>query len=324
MSKQVFIYSIPRKSVVGLDKFINETTGKSLEKVKMGPCRDTLMALYSAKVGGLANYISYTPWHEDGKQVLDTTTGQGLMLQDKFEKKWYKPKGYFTNEAYRKTTAPKEEELTYFQTQEWRMKDGCTVLDLENMTDEMGYYVMLASSKVANSHREYQEHKWPNALYYIAIQNESDDIQLTRNENRGKAIRALYDPNLTDDYKYKFLVILEIGSAKSTYTYAYIQNSLQNFLETSAFTPGSSIDRFNELYRLLSTATGKEEIEARFLLQKAIDYRVVYEKAGTYTFNRPIGPLVLGDRYSEAIEFLMSPKKSADVEEIVQEIAKKQ
>ena len=324
MSHKTFIYSIPRKSVVGLDRFTNETSGKSLQKTKMGGCKDTLMVLYSPKVGGLANYISYTPWIEEGKQVTSTSTGEQLMLQEKYEKKWNKPKGYFTNEPVRKNDSYSEKDLTYFQTKQWRMNDGCTVLDHDIMDEEMGYFMSLASTFVANSQKEWMEHKWPKALYYIALQDESDDLKYTRNEVRGKAIAALYDPNLTDSFKSKFVVILGIGSSRSTFTYAQVMNLLQEYIEHSQFIQGSNIDKFNELYRLLKSAKGKEEIEARYLLQQALDHKVVYEKNGTYVFSRSVGPLTLGERYSEAIEFLLSPKKSADVEEIISEIKKKQ
>jgi len=324
MSHKTFIYSVPRKSVVGLDRFANETTGKSLQKVKMGQCKDTLMALYSPKVGGLANYISYTPWYEEGKQVLSTTTGEALFLQEKYEKKWGKPKGYFTNEPIAKNTAHDDKNLTYFQGKQWRMNDGCTVLDHDIMDDEMGYFMALASTFIANSQKEWMDHKWPKALYYIALQDESDDLKYTRNEIRGKAIAALYDPNLTDAFKSKFVVILGIGSSRSSFTYAQVMNMLQEYIEHSQFTQGSNIDKFNELYRLLKSSKGKEEIEARYLLQQALDYKVVYEKNGTYIFSRAVGPLTLGYRYSEAIEFILSPKKTADVEDLMAEIKKKQ
>jgi len=61
MSKTVFVQSVERESAVKLHEFRNDSSGKKINKSKMGDCKTTLVAMYSPKVGGLANYISYTP-----------------------------------------------------------------------------------------------------------------------------------------------------------------------------------------------------------------------------------------------------------------------
>ena len=60
-TKKVFIQSIPRETATKISDWTNDTSGKKLKKTKIGRCRDTLQALWSPRVGGLANYISYTP-----------------------------------------------------------------------------------------------------------------------------------------------------------------------------------------------------------------------------------------------------------------------
>jgi len=87
-TKKVFIYSIPRPTATNISDWTNDSSGKKLQKVKIGRCKDTIMALYSAKVGGLANYISYTPYIDPATGApLIKENGETMMLQEYLEKK---------------------------------------------------------------------------------------------------------------------------------------------------------------------------------------------------------------------------------------------
>lgn len=187
----------------------------------------------------------------------------------------------------------------------------------------MGYYVMLASSKVANSEREWREHKWPKAEFYISLENESDEIKHKKSSLKAKAYAALESSDLTSALKRKIVSLLDIASTRSSLTTEQVENALFDFVDKSTFLAGSNIDRLNEVLGLLKTPHGREQFEARYLLKQAIDNRVVYEKQDTYTWNRSKGPIVIGDRYSEAIDFILNPKKVAEVEELMAEIAAK-
>ena len=61
MSRIVFVQSIPRDSVFGINEWANTSSGVKMQKTKIGVATDGLRALYSLSKGGLANYISYTP-----------------------------------------------------------------------------------------------------------------------------------------------------------------------------------------------------------------------------------------------------------------------
>lgn len=322
MSRIVFINSIPRDSVFGIHEWANDTSGIKMQKTKIGNTKDGIRALYSPSKGGLANYISYTPWIENGVQVKDSD-GNLLTLQDKMEKKWNKPKGFFTNRALMKGDNIKDEDRTYFQRMSWKLQDGATVFDLDTMDGEMGYYVMLGSSKVANSEREWRQHQWPKAEYYIALENESDSIRYQRNEIKAKAMKALDSNEFTNIFKRKAVSLLDLSSSRSNITEEQVFNILYDYIDKSTFVPGSNIDKFTEVFGLLSSAHGREEFEARYLLKQAIDSRIIYEKQGSYTWVRPSGTIVIGDRFSDAIEFLLNPKKSSEVEELTEMIKAK-
>lgn len=200
------------------------------------------------------------------------------------------------------------------------MHDGCTVLDMSKMDDEMGYYVMLASYLVANSEKEWREHKWPRAIYYIALENETEAIKYKKNELRIKAIGKLADSEFTDPYKRKVVSLLGLAPSRSDLTTEQVNNLLFDYLEKSAFTPGSNIDKFTEVTNLLSTPLGREQLEARWILAQALDYRIIYEKQDTYTWVRPKGAIVIGERYIDAVDYLLNPKKTAEVEDLLSEI----
>lgn len=314
MSRLVFVYSIQRESAFGVDQWTS-ASGVNLKKSKIGNCTDTLKCLYSLKQGGLANYISYTPWIEDGKQKVDEK-GNPLMLQSKLELKWNKPAGYFTNEALSKGDNRPDHERTYFQRMSWKLSDGCTVFDLDTMDGEMGYYMLLASSKCANSEKEWRSHMWPKAEWYIALENESESIKAQKNQSKIKAFGALSDTKLTDTYRRKIVSLLELSATRTTLTTEQVNNLLVDYIDRSTYTAGSNIDKFMELYNLLSTATGRDELEARYLLAQAIDNRLIFERQGSYTWIRPQGQVVIGERFQEAVDFILNPKKQPEVEEL--------
>lgn len=319
MSRKIFIYSIPKPTATGLSEFKDDNSGKALNKTKMGKCNDGIQALEKPSVGGYANYISYHPWIDPltGLQMKDEN-GNLLTMQQQMEKKWNKPPGFFSNRPWRPTDGWKEENHSYYKLKRWKFQDGCTVLDLDNMDDEIGYYVALESKFVANSEKEWRAHKWPAALWYIALENESEELKYSRNQIRGKAVAKLNADNFDESTKRKFVVILGIGSAKSTFTDQQVYNLLFEYLDKSSLTAGSNIDKFNQLYALLATAAGKQELYARFILKQGLDTNVIYEKQNSYFFNRPAGQINIGDRYEEAVEFILSPKKVKEVEEMQQ------
>lgn len=324
MSRKIFVKSIPRESAFNIHNW-KSNSGKLLEKTKMGRCDTKLMALYSERVGGLANYISYNPWIDikTGKIKIDSN-GKDLMLQDQLEEKYNLPKNYLTNKVQRKNTSLKIDDLTYYQTKVWSFQDGTTVLDMDTMEGELGYYMCLASPYVANSEKEWREHKWPKALFYISFENESDTIKYQRNIIKVQAFAKLASDLMVPTIKRKFVSLLNLASTKSDLTNEQVDNLLFDYLEKSTLTnQGSNIAKFNALHGLLATPKTREEFEARYLLQQCLDTKVVFEKQNTYTWVRPSGNIVLGERLEDVLEFLQSPKKTKEVEELQEMIKQK-
>lgn len=191
---------------------------------------------------------------------------------------------------------------------------------MDKMDDEMGYYVSLATYLVANSEKEWREHKWPRALYYIALENETEAIKYKKNEIRIRAIGKLADSEFTESYKRKVVSLLGLAPTRSELTTEQVNNLLYDYIDKSSFTAGSNIDKFTEVTNLLNTPLGREQLEARWILAQALDYRIIYEKQDSYSWIRPKGTIVIGDRYVDAVDFILNPKKSAEVEELLAEI----
>jgi hypothetical protein len=322
MGKKVFIMSIPRKTATGLSDARNPTSGELIGKNKIKKANTKFMCLYSPLKGGLNNYISYTP-HIDPTTGLEARNknGEPIMLQEVLEKKYAKPAGYYTNAPVTKNQ--EEKDITFYQTTYWILEDGTTMFDLDTELGELGYYAALESPLIANSEREYREHKWPKAEFYIAIENESDDIKYNKNKVKSKAFAALEDPALSDTFRRKFVVLLGLANTKANLTIEKINNMLFEYIDSSSFSESSNISKFMVLFNQFKTAKGKETIEVRYIIQQALDLRIMFEKQNTYTWVRPTGNITLGERYEDAVEFMLNPKKAAEVDEIIEEIKKK-
>jgi hypothetical protein len=78
-------------------------------------------------------------------------------------------------------------------------------LDLEDFDQSMFYYVALDSKYFANSEREWKAHKWPHALYYIALENETDELLYEKNNKKVKAYAKL-ESDLLNGIKKKEIV----------------------------------------------------------------------------------------------------------------------
>lgn len=315
MGRKVFIRSIPKETALKLEDWVNDSSGIRMRKTKIGRTRDTVMALYDPRVGGLKNGLSYKPWKEDGKDVKDDK-GHPLTMQDKLERKWGLPSGHLHNRPWRKGDPTAEDKLSYYQSKYWKLNDGSTVLDLDNMDDELFYHVALDSKFIANSEAEWRAHKWPKATHYIAWENEADEIKFTRTNQKSKAFAFLHDNSMTPTIKKKFIYLLGLASSNVNLTDEQVHNLLYDYIDSTAFIPGSNIEKFEELATMIKTKSGKDEFEARYLLKQAQDFRIIYEKAGTYTWVRSDGVLELGNTLNEAVEFVLNPKKQGLVEEL--------
>lgn len=321
MGKKVFIHSIPRtESATGLHEWTDLRSGKRLNKTKVGALTGTKFAILSSnKIGGYATGL-YKPWIENGVQKK-SKDGSDLILQDYYEQKHSKPKGFYTNIlSDSRGERFDEKSRTYIETLFIIMSEGTTVLDLDNPEDEIKYEAILESHFFANSEKEWRSYKWPKAQFYIALENESDEIKYQKSVAKSGAIAELHSSDLSLPYKRQIIIILSISNARTILQEAQVHNLLMDFIEASTGTVGSNIDKFKELTNLVKTPKGRIELESRYLLQEAQDFSVIREKQGSYIWVRPTGTITIGETYAEAIDFILNPKKAILVDELKDEI----
>jgi hypothetical protein len=178
----------------------------------------------------------------------------------------------------------------------------------------------LDSKYIANSEKEYRNHKFPYAKWYIAQTSETEELKYERNERRSKAFAALHSKEMTDAIKKKFVSLLGISSPRSTLSTEQLHNLLFDYIDSSKHGPGSNLEKFESLYKTLKTKFGREELTARYTLLKAKTLRVINEQGGKYTWIRPDGPVTVGTTYKEAIKFLSDVANHSLIEELLAEI----
>jgi hypothetical protein len=318
MGTLVVVKSIPRTTVSMVSEFRNlgkaGVKGKKLNKNKIfDHCKDGRRALFSMSIGGLKTGL-YKEHHrkEDGTIVT---------IQEWAENNWALPKNFLTNKPFRKGDSAKHDDMTYYQKKVWYFNDGTTILDLDNLDDFCCYHMMLESKYFANSEKEWKQHKWPKAEFYISLENESEEIKYKKNRDKTKAFAKLEENDFTLPWKRKFVVLLGLATPRITLTEEQIQNSLYDFIDqnqTRTGKPKSDVLRFLDLYEKMSTADGRERIEKQYLLEELVDYNIVSEKASTY--KRISKGTEIGYSYEEAVDFLLHPKKQAQVDEMLAEL----
>lgn len=316
MSK-VFIYSIPRETATGISSWRSNVSGKSLKKSKFGDSTDTLVALYSPKHGCLKSGM-YHSWLENG-EVKKDSKGNVLTLQDKYEQQFSLEKGALHSRLAPQTCL--EDDLSLIQRAKLVLRDGCTVLDTSKLEDLIKYHIALESKYVANSEKEWREHKAPHALYYIALENEGEEIKYAKNEIKSKGFAALHAETMNDLNKRKLVVILDLANSRTDLSGATLHNLLFEYVDRAVGTKGfDQINKFINLVNMLNQVDTKIRLENMYLLKQCLDYKVLYEKQGGYSWIRQSGTIEIGQTYDEALDFLANPKKSALVEELNSEL----
>jgi hypothetical protein len=316
MGKKVFIKTIPRDTASKVSEFrnINEkgVVGNKMGKTKISDnCKDGIQALYSLTIGGLKTGLYHTTTNEDGKK---------MSLQEYAENKWGLNPGFLTNKSFRKGDAISDEKMSYFQKKVWKLNDGTTVLDLDKLDDFCFYHVCLESKFVANSEKEWKEHKWPKATHYISLENETEEIKYKKVARKSLAIAKLHDSDFTLPWKRKFCVLLGLSNTRNILGEEAVNNNLYEMIMEDKRNPDgvTQVDLFEQYFAKFKTADGKERLEKEYLLSELLDYFIVTEKQGTYKW-RSKG-MDIGFTKTETVDFLSHAKKQSQVEELEKEL----
>lgn len=327
---KVFIKSIPRDTATKISEAKSSSTGKKLNKNKIGRCKDTIRAMYSATTGrlltGLTEIVN-NPYYGKDKTVPPDfeyiKSKEKCTLQEVLEIKHGVPRGHYTDRPWQPGDGMRESDLTFFQKFRKKLNDGTTILDLNVAHDELAYYMLKASPLVALSNKWEDRSKKPKAEYYISDINESELEKFSKREKYHSLIAKLKDSKFTPSYQAKVAKALDLikGDTLSMKPET-IYLALDAFIEEGyKSTKEDKLIKFEETFALISSAEGKERLDAICLLSDLIHARLVNENRGTYTWLSK--GLVFGQRREDAIEFLLDPKKQPEVDEMKRQLKAK-
>jgi hypothetical protein len=245
-----------------------------------------------------------------------------VSLQELLEIKHGRPKGFYTNRAWRPGDGFKDESLTFFQKFKFSLNDGTTVLDLSKPMDEIAYYMLKASPKVSSSNKPEDRSQKPKADFYISDKNESIQEKFSKKKLYNDCTTKLNDSKFTPSYQRKASKALELikGDA-TTMPDEQIYLLLDTYLEEGLKSKDENLTNFLEVYKLVNSVEGRNELEAMVLLGDLVNYRIVTDNRGTYTWISK--QIVLGQRKAEAIDFLLDPKKQPERDELEKQLKAK-
>lgn len=241
-----------------------------------------------------------------------------ITRQELLEKKHGREPGFYTNRQWRRGDDPKS--ITFMQTFKVALNDGTTVLDTNNTDHELAYYFLLASKYVANSKREYLEHKYPYATHYISLQEEDEELALKTRKLRNDAVVKLSSDEMTDEYKQMICNIL--GWAKVNLTPMQLYNLISSKIENANVSkPNNDVAQFMKLAKMIDTPTGRTYLKNGSFLMELVNNRIVSNSRDTYTWvSRGI---TLGDTFDEAVSFFDDPNKGTHIESLKKELKAK-
>jgi hypothetical protein len=294
-------------------------------------CKNTFTVLPSASTGRLKTGLDKlvdNPFYNTEEQI-PTSHKDVISHEDKYIKlqyykeiQWGRPFDFYTDIPVDRHNPEAMKSPTYFQTFVYKLNDGTTIFDRAIEKEDLAVIIMEESKFFANSLKEHREHRWPDAVHYIAHEDEDDEMKFGSRERKNKALGALDYVIDDSETRKKFLKVLvpDIkGEVKDTKVY----NELSAFIERNDKQKDGerAITKFLRLLKQIETPQGREKLEAQVLLAKLIESWIVSEKHATYTFVAK--DIVIGHNYEQAVLFLMNLEKQEITDEMVKLMKRK-
>jgi len=245
-----------------------------------------------------------------------------ISKQEYFEIKMNKPAGFLNSDTRKPFEHLPGKNLTYLQDFKKLFYDT-TVLDLDLVEDELTYHLLLQAhpDKCASSEDELT----PFSRIYISKVNE-DDIKISKkNDIIEDAIYKVVKlkQEQSESVIRKFATILEI--IKGDLALEKVKNSISDYVKLQNSKQFERIEKFDKLYAQTQDAKGMEIFEGKFLLQYAINNRVISDYQGKYIWASKKGTSLelLGRSYQEALAWIIDIDNRNYREELEDELKAK-
>jgi hypothetical protein len=124
------------------------------------------------------------------------------------------------------------------------------------------------------------------------------------------------NPDLTNTFKLKLAKALDLISRDVAPK--RVHTVLRNFIVDKHKDQTSRIKQFIELLDSLEVKENRERFNATVMLHDLVSYYIVGVKQGIYTWKS--NGLEIGINKTEAINFLLNPKKQAEQEELEKQL----
>lgn len=329
---QVFVKMVQRESAQKRESFILGSDGKR-KKIELGKSKGTngnsifRFTVSQHKKGYLNTGLDVkinNPWFNNEVNLPLSFKDKGIENKEEISKQLYfeiklkLKEGELTSRI--SNIFEKDRKITYLQKY---FKDftETTVLNLDEPEDELTYWLLQQChpDKCAPN----KDSITSFSRLYISQVNEDEERKSKKREIVEEAIFNLFSlkKEATESQIKKLAIILKV--IKGETSSEKIKNALSDFIQTKSNKQEENIKEFNKLYKLLiGNAKDKELFEDKFLLQNAINYRILSDYKGKYIWLSKKGTSLeeLGKSYEEALSTISDPDWSAYREELIEEI----
>lgn len=242
-----------------------------------------------------------------------------ITRQELLEKKHGRTPNFYNNRMWTKVDNFNSD-VTYMQKFRYALNDGSTVLDTNIPEQEIAYYMFLASKFVANSKREWLEHRFPYATHYISLQEEDEELAMKARKTRNEAILKLSSDEMTDEYKNMICKVLDWSKLDLNGKQVY--NLIGAKIESANLSkPGNEVSLFLRQAKHIETSVGREYLKAAAFIKDLVNNRVISSHQDNYVWiSRGI---TIGSNFDDAVSFITDPNKASNVLELKKELKAK-
>lgn len=168
-----------------------------------------------------------------------------------------------------------------------KLKDQTMIFNTDNPIEELQVYVMKASKFIANSQKELDAGKWPNAKYVIYDEQTELEKQASEVQTKAKAIDIFN--NLSPEKKLDMLKLY--GKA--------VENSSNDFVYTKLY----EIVENDPIDFIAQANKSPEEIKIKALIFDLEKIGILRRKGTAYLYNDQ----QVGFDYDDTVSYLLNP-----------------
>lgn len=335
MATKALIAPVPKQTLfkwqrvldreIGVDGGIYESTTEERDITRAPGTKYTMCARPSISLGGMLNtgeLLEYVPNQYKDEKAYKSKEWETILkgaeetlLQTQLEYKHGRTPGFYTNQIATDGRKVKDEEIPFLQTAaaQLNLNDGITVLDMNNPLHELMYYIARANNSIANSYQEITS----LTPFYITREEEEVEIKTNKKRQGNIAVARLEEiAELQDNTIVQFCYALAQKVKSPSIKQAY--NILDEYIKKNQ----TQRQEFLALYNIWKDPAKKAEFTARALFHELINYNVIFQRGGEYSWQPPQDDMgkfpdkITWDRYSDAVNYIADEKHQPEVDQM--------